>query len=159
MFARMSRKSAVLFPCLAATFSSANKPTCKYLWEEALEELTSLASSILNVDFESTHGMKILQRRLRYVLRKRRYWNTTDCVISSLQHVWKPLIQENFTKLSYLSQVDFCHSTSLQKGVIKIDLITNQLKSKFICDRSAHWIHFKIPLILLFWKRQIMYLC
>ena len=219
MFARMSRKSAVLFPCLAATFSSANKPTCKYLWEEALEEPSSLASSILNVDsnFESTHGMKItimnytdtssihgtvfevifykrgrafyqslkhkrepidldfcrpsykylteiktwqiLQRRLRYVLRKRRYWNTTDCVISSLQHVWKPLIQENFTKLSYLSQVDFCHSTSLLQRVIKIDLITNQLKSKFICDRSAHWIHFKIPLIFLFWKRQIMYLC
>ena len=61
MFARMSRKSAVLFPCLTATFSSANKPTCKYLWEEALEEPTSLASPILNVDsnFESTHGMKI----------------------------------------------------------------------------------------------------
>ena len=57
----MSRKSAVLFPCLAATFSSANRPTCKYLWEEALEGFTSLASSILNADsnFKSTHGMKI----------------------------------------------------------------------------------------------------
>lgn len=42
---------------------------------------------------------QILQRRLTYVLRKRRYWNTTDCVISSLQHVWKPFIQKKFHKI------------------------------------------------------------
>lgn len=100
-----------------------------------------------------------LQRRLTYVLRKRRYWNTTDCVISSLQHVWKPLIEENFRKLSYLSQVVFCHTTSLLQRVIKIDLITNQLKSKFICDRSTDWIHFKNTFEFSFWKRRVMYLC
>lgn len=39
MFAKTNRKSAVWFPCLAATFSSATSATCKYLCSMELEVL------------------------------------------------------------------------------------------------------------------------
>ena len=140
---------------------------CYCIWSNILQTTKSILSKSkherepIDVDFcrpsyksDRDRNVANFAAELTYEFRKRRYWNTTDCVISSLQRVWKPLIEENFRKLSYLSRVVFCHSTWLLQSVIKIDLITKQLKSKFICDRSTHWIHFKIPLIFCFGKDE-----
>ena len=55
MFAKTNRKSAVWFPCLAATFSSATRATCKYLCATELEVLL-LTSYLLAgpTNFEAT---------------------------------------------------------------------------------------------------------
>ena len=155
MFARMSRKSAVLFPCLAATFSSANKPTCKYLWEEALEEPTSLASSILNVDsnFESTRGMKITIMNYKYIIHP---WY---CIWSNILQTRKSILSKSKHEREPID-VDFCRPSYKSDGnknvanfAAEVDICVKKkkiLKYYWLCYleltaclKTPHWRKFQ----------------
>ena len=57
MFAKTNKKSAVWFPCLAATFSSATSATCKYLCVTGLV-LLSLTSYFLSAAAKFEPGPK-----------------------------------------------------------------------------------------------------
>lgn len=68
MFAKTNRKSAVWFPCLAATFSSATSATCKYLCATELEVLL-LTSYLLAgpINFEVTSKTNTSRNEQNYI--------------------------------------------------------------------------------------------
>ena len=68
MLAKTNKKSAVWFPCLAATFSSATSATCKYLCAPDFVWLPSLASSYFSSvanTFEAAPEMYKARNKIR----------------------------------------------------------------------------------------------